>query len=170
MDRIFGPLKDRYPGCIFVYMDDILIATNDNEELHKRIVHEVLDLVKREDFFLKLNKCLFHQRSIDYLGIRIEGGRISIDPTKLDGLAHWKEELRNVHEVRSMLRFYPILTPYQPLINPLSTPCYPLSLTDLSLLTSYPSLWPVTIMVYCLPHFFTHLSCAYVSFSFLLPS
>jgi hypothetical protein len=46
MDRIFGPLKDRYPGCIFVYMDDILIATNDNEELHRRIIHEVLDLLE----------------------------------------------------------------------------------------------------------------------------
>jgi hypothetical protein len=61
MDRIFGPLKDWFPGCIFVYMDDILIATNDDEKLHTKIVHEILDLLKQEDFFLKLNKCLFHQ-------------------------------------------------------------------------------------------------------------
>jgi hypothetical protein len=124
MDRIFRPLKDRYPGCIFVYMDDILIATNDDEELHKRIVHEVLDLVEQEDFFLKLNKCLFHQRSIDYLGIRIEGGRISIDPTKLDGLAHWKEELRNVHEVRSTLGVFgynqPFIPGYSNIVQPLT--------------------------------------------------
>jgi hypothetical protein len=65
-----------------------------------------------------------------------------------------------------VLRFHPLLTPYQPLL----TPCHPLSLMDLSLLTCYPSLWPVTIMVYCLLHFFTHLSCAYISLSFLLPS
>jgi hypothetical protein len=124
MDRIFGPLKDRYPGCIFVYMDDILIATNDNEELHKKIVHEVLDLIEQEDFFLKLNKCLFHQKSIDYLGIRIEGGRISIDPTKLDGLAHWKEELRNVHEVRSTLGVFgynrPFIPGYSNIVRPLT--------------------------------------------------
>jgi hypothetical protein len=35
MDRIFAPLKARYPGCIFVYMDDILIATGDDEGLHE---------------------------------------------------------------------------------------------------------------------------------------
>jgi hypothetical protein len=63
-----------------------------------------------------------------------------------------------------------VFTPFLHLDNPLSSPCYPLSLMDLSLLTCYLSLWPVTVMVYCLPHFFTHLSCAYVSFSFLLPS
>ena len=60
MDRIFTKLKHCYPGCIFMYMDDILIATNDNEELHKQIVHKVLKLLEEEDFHLKLNKCLFH--------------------------------------------------------------------------------------------------------------
>jgi hypothetical protein len=34
MDRIFAPLKRKYPGCIFVYMDDILIATGMDRALH----------------------------------------------------------------------------------------------------------------------------------------
>ena len=69
-------------------MDDILIAMEDDEELHEQIVHEVLELIDEENFFLKLSKCFFHQRSINYLGIHIEGGQISIDPTKLDELAN----------------------------------------------------------------------------------
>ena len=69
MDRIFAVLKNKYPGCIFVYMDDILIATPDNEELHAEIVNAVLDMLAAEDFFLKLSKCSFHQRTVDYLGI-----------------------------------------------------------------------------------------------------
>jgi hypothetical protein len=112
MDRIFAKIKNRYPGCIFVYMDDILIATNNDEELHEQIVHEVLELLEEEDFHLKLNKCLFHQQSIDYLGIRIEGGKVRIDPTKMDGLANWKEELRNVHEVRSTLGVFGYNRPF----------------------------------------------------------
>ena len=99
MDRIFAPLKARYPGCIFVYMDNILIATGDDEELHERIVHDMLDMLAKEDFYLKLPKCLFHQCDIDYLGIRIEGGQLRIDPTKINGLAEWCEELKDVHEV-----------------------------------------------------------------------
>ena len=61
MDQIFVVLKNKYPGCIFVYMDDILIATPDDEALHTEIVNAVLDMLATEDFFLKLSKCSFHQ-------------------------------------------------------------------------------------------------------------
>jgi hypothetical protein len=71
---------------------------------------------------------------------------------------------------RLCVTFLPHSYPLTTLINPLLTPCHPLSLMDLSCLCAIPSLWPVTIMVYCLAHFFTHLSCAYVSFTFILPS
>jgi hypothetical protein len=84
-------------------MDDILITTGDDEALHSEIVHAILDMLEKEDFFLKLSKCLFHQTAIDYLGIRIEGGQIRIDPTKINGLAHWKEVLENLHELWSTL-------------------------------------------------------------------
>ena len=96
-------LSRDYPGCIFTYMNNILIATGDDKQLHSEIVHAVLDMLEKEDFFLKLSKCLFHQTAIDYLGIRIEGGHIQIDPTKINGLANWKEVLKNLHEVWSML-------------------------------------------------------------------
>jgi hypothetical protein len=105
-------------------MDDILIATGADEEFHQQIVHEVLDLLEREDFYLKLSKCLFHQRSIDYLGIHIDGGHIKIDPTKLHGLADWREVLQNVHEVRSTLGAFgynrPFMPGYSDIVHPLS--------------------------------------------------
>ena len=106
MDRIFAELKNKYPGCIFVYMDNILIATPDDEELHAKIVNAVLDMLAAEDFFLKLSKCSFHQQTMDYLGIRIEGGIIHIDPTKHNGLATWKEVLDDMHDVRSTLELF----------------------------------------------------------------
>jgi hypothetical protein len=34
MDRVFQCLCDKYPGMIFVYMDDILIATVKDYNLH----------------------------------------------------------------------------------------------------------------------------------------
>ena len=43
---------------------------------------------------------------MDYLGIRIEGGIICIDPTKRNGLATWKEVLDDVHDVRSTLGLF----------------------------------------------------------------
>ena len=124
IDGIFAPLKKLYPGCVFTYMDDILIATGDDKKLHSEIVHAVLDMLEKEDFFLKLSKCLFHQTAIDYLGIRIEGGRIHIDPTKINGLANWKEVLENLHELRSTLGAFgynrPFVKGYAGVIRPLT--------------------------------------------------
>ena len=99
MDWIFQPLKDQYPGMLYVYMDDILVATPNNPQLHEEIVHQVLDLLERESFFLKPSKCQFEQKSIDYLGICVEKGTIHINPTKRNGLADWPWELRTVKQV-----------------------------------------------------------------------
>ena len=122
MDRIFAVLKNKYPGCLFVYMDDILITTPDDKELHAEIVDAVLDMLAAEDFFLKLSKCSFHQRTMDYLGIRIEGGIICIDPTKCNGLATWKEVLDDMHNVRSMLGLFrynhPFIKGYAHIVRP----------------------------------------------------
>ena len=103
MDRIFQPLKNRYPGMLYVYMDDILVATPDDLKLHREIVHAVLEILEQESFFLKPSKCHFEQRSIDYLGIRVEKGVIRIDPTKRDGLADWPRMLHTVKQVHSTL-------------------------------------------------------------------
>ena len=103
MDRIFTPLKARYPGCIFSYMDEVLIAMEDDEDLHEQIVHNMLNMFAQEDFYLKLSKCLFNQWDINYLGIRIKGGQLWIDPTKINGLAEWHKVLKDVHKVCSTL-------------------------------------------------------------------
>ena len=84
-------------------MDDVLITTGDDEELHTQIVDDVLDMFAREDFYLKLSKCLFHQRDINYLEIRIEGGQLWIDPTKINELVEWHKVLKDVHKVCSTL-------------------------------------------------------------------
>jgi Reverse transcriptase (RNA-dependent DNA polymerase) len=74
MDCLFRPLKDKYPGMLFVYMDNILITMADDLSLHRHIVHDVLDLLEVESFFLKPSKCKFERTLIDYLGIVVSNG------------------------------------------------------------------------------------------------
>jgi Reverse transcriptase (RNA-dependent DNA polymerase) len=76
MDHVFHHLCDKYPGMIFIYMDDILMATIKDYNLHRQLVHEVLDLLEEESFFLKPAKCKFEQQSIDYLGIVVMKGTV----------------------------------------------------------------------------------------------
>jgi Reverse transcriptase (RNA-dependent DNA polymerase) len=89
MDHLFCPLKDKYLGMLFVYMDDILIATADDLPLHQRIVHDVLDLLEAESFFLKPSKCKFEWSSIDYLGIVVSNGVMVRSPCQ-----HWNRGRR----------------------------------------------------------------------------
>jgi RNase H-like domain found in reverse transcriptase/Reverse transcriptase (RNA-dependent DNA polymerase) len=103
MDCVFHQLHNRYPSMIFVYMDDILIVTIKDYDLHQQLVHKVLDLLEEESFFLKPTKCKFEQQLIDYLGIVVTKGTVRIDPTKQNGLAAWLRRLTSVKQVCSTL-------------------------------------------------------------------
>ncbi len=89
MNRMFRCLTNKYPTKLFIYMDDILITTGGDLPRHQQIVHEVLDLLEEESYFLKPSKCVFEQPQIEYLGIIINGDHIKIDPVKADGLHDW---------------------------------------------------------------------------------
>jgi len=52
MNRMFREMKMQYPNELFVYMDDILIATDDDLTRHRLIVHQVLDKLEEESYFL----------------------------------------------------------------------------------------------------------------------
>jgi RNase H-like domain found in reverse transcriptase/Reverse transcriptase (RNA-dependent DNA polymerase) len=122
MDRIFQKLRNKYPGMVFVYMDDILVATTMDKMLHRKIVHEVLELLEKESFFLKPLKCKFEQESIDYLGIVVSKGTVQIDPTKQNGLAVWPRKLTSVKQVRSMLGVLGYQRPFIPRFVHLARP------------------------------------------------
>jgi hypothetical protein len=100
---MFRPLVNKYPNELFVYMDDILIATGGDLQRHRLIVHDVLDLLEVESYFLKPSKCVFEQPQVEYLGLIVNGDHILPDPKKLAGLQDWPHELTKVKEVRSIL-------------------------------------------------------------------
>jgi hypothetical protein len=67
MDTIFH--QEIAKGDVTVYMDDILIATSDTLDHHKKKVHHVLQKLYNNNLFLKPEKCCFHQKAVDYLGV-----------------------------------------------------------------------------------------------------
>ncbi len=71
MNRMFREMKMRYPNELFVYMDNILVTTNDDLVRHRQIVHQVLDKLEEESYFLRPAKCEFKKERIDYLGVVI---------------------------------------------------------------------------------------------------
>ena len=103
MIRVFRTLQNEYPGELLVYMDDILIATRNDIECHRQIVRKVLDIMRKESFFLRTSKCEFEQTKVEYLGLVLDHDTVTPDPTKTSGLKAWPRVLKTVREVRSTL-------------------------------------------------------------------
>ena len=101
MDNIFITMIEG--KLVIVYMDDILVFAGTKEEL-TQITKMILEKLRENDLFLKAKKCKFYKTKIEYLGMIIEEGRISIDPVKLGGIRDWPTPTM-VKQVRSFLGF-----------------------------------------------------------------
>ena len=87
-----------------VYMDDIVIHTDGTEEEHEATVHKWLTRLEKLNLFLKPEKCQFHQRKVEYLGMIVGNGKVRMDPVKVQGITQWPTPVC-VKDVRSFLGF-----------------------------------------------------------------
>jgi hypothetical protein len=98
MNDVLRPFLDDF---VIVYLDDILIFSKSREENIEH-VKKVLDVLRKEQLFLKLSKCEFGKTSLIYLGHIVGGGELKIDPSKVKVILEWSRP-SNVTEVRSFL-------------------------------------------------------------------
>ena len=78
--QIRGPLT-----IVVVYLDDILIFTETEQE-HKRAVWRVLEVLAEHKLFFHPEKCEFHQKQIEYLRLVISENKVKMDPVKVAGV------------------------------------------------------------------------------------
>jgi len=90
-------------GWIIIYMDDILLFAKDKETLEKQ-TKRVLQRLQENNLYLKPKKCFFCKEKIEYLGMIIEHGKISMDPSKLNRIHDWPE-LTTIKQIRFFLGF-----------------------------------------------------------------
>jgi len=91
-------------GWVSIYMDNILIHTENNVAKHQKYIHQILQKLEENDLYLKPEKCAFKQQRIEFLGVVLEGGTIQIDPSKIKGVADWPA-LRTVKDIQAFLGF-----------------------------------------------------------------
>ena len=63
------------------YMDDFLIATNDLKQ-HRYLVNLLLERLQKLDLFLKPSKCVFETNRVEFLGVILENGTVTMDPSQ----------------------------------------------------------------------------------------
>jgi RNase H-like domain found in reverse transcriptase/Reverse transcriptase (RNA-dependent DNA polymerase) len=101
MDSIFSDMIEG--RRVIVYMDNILIFAENQEELQEW-TKQVLQRLWEHNLFLKLKKCEFNKTIMEYLGLIIQEGKLSMDPVKLSGIWDWPT-LTLVKQVQGFIGF-----------------------------------------------------------------
>ena len=108
INSALGDLK-----CAFVFLDDILVASR-NEEEHKRDLELVLQ--RLEEFALRLNvdKCALGQREVEFLGHTVNSDGFKPTPEKTEAVRNYPKP-KSVQEMRQFLglvNFYNACIPH----------------------------------------------------------
>ena len=98
INDVLRPLIDDF---VIVYLDDILVFSKTWED-HLKHVKKILNVLKRENLYVKLSKCEFGKTSLNYLGHIVGGGELKIDPSKVEVIVNWPKP-KSTTQVRSFL-------------------------------------------------------------------
>ena len=79
MNDIFSDLLD---VCVIIYLDDILIYSNNMSE-HYLHVKEGLKHLYKASLYAKAEKCEFHSESVEYLGYILSLSSLTISDNKV---------------------------------------------------------------------------------------
>jgi hypothetical protein len=86
MNKVFMDYLDKF---MIVFIDDILIFSK-NEEEHDEHLRLVLQKLRENQLYAKLNKCEFWLKEVSFRGHIISEGGIFVDPSKVKDILSWK--------------------------------------------------------------------------------
>jgi len=100
MNNIFSDLLD---VCVMIYLDDILIYSN-NMSKHHWHVKEVLKCLYKTDLYAKVEKYKFHSELVQYLGYILFSSGFTMSDDKVKIIQDWLEP-KKVKDIQSFLGF-----------------------------------------------------------------
>ena len=97
-------LVEKLNVFIIIYLDDILIYTEDPGQLHVEAVRWVLDQLQKYSFFANMKKCCFYQDEIRFLGYIVSFKGISMKVEKIKVVKEWPKP-KSVRDIQIFLGF-----------------------------------------------------------------
>jgi hypothetical protein len=85
MNKLFMEYLNKF---MVVFIDNILIFSK-NEEEHDEHLHLVLQKLRENQLYVKLNKCEFWLKEVSFLDHIISEGGITVDPSKVKDVLSW---------------------------------------------------------------------------------
>jgi hypothetical protein len=102
-----GILREYLDRFVVVYLDDILIYSS-SPDLHIAHVKAVLEKLMEAQLSLKLEKCEFSVRQVQFLGFVISPQGIEMDPEKISAVLLWPkpQNARDIQVFLGLANFY----------------------------------------------------------------
>lgn len=97
---------------VFIYLDDILIASG-NEEQHAADIDNVLSILAQYNLRISINKCEFFKDSLNYLGYQISKTGIRPPPERVEVIQNWPlpETSTQLRQFMGMMNFFRQMIP-----------------------------------------------------------
>ena len=104
IQRVLGPLL--YRGAIN-YLDDIVIYSKTLDE-HLALLDEVFSRLQAHNIKLKLSKCFFAKRTVEYLGHEVSHNSVKPSPSKIKAVKEFPipDSLRKVRQFLGLANYY----------------------------------------------------------------
>ena len=75
-------------GKVVVFINDVIVGT-ETEEKHDELVAEVIKRLEENDLYVKLEKCKWKVREVEFLGVVIGPEEIKMERKKVKGVLEW---------------------------------------------------------------------------------
>jgi len=92
---------------VAVFIDDVIIGT-EIEGGHDELVAEVIKRLEENDLYVKLEKCKWKVRKVDFLGVVIGPEGIKMEKEKVKGVLEWPTPkcVKDVQKFLGLANYY----------------------------------------------------------------
>ena len=97
-------LAEKLDIFVIVYLDDILIYTDDDGDGHVTAVRWVLEQLRKFSLYANLKKCRFHQEEVRFLGYVVSSEGIRMEDERIEAVKRWPEP-QSVRDIQVFLGF-----------------------------------------------------------------
>nr|GEU36687.1 putative reverse transcriptase domain-containing protein [Tanacetum cinerariifolium] len=98
VNRVYKPYLDKF---VTVFNNDILIYSKNKEEYEENL-KLILELLKKEELYVKFSKCEFWIPQVKFLKHVIDSKGIHVDPAKIESIKDWTSP-KSLIEIRQFL-------------------------------------------------------------------
>ena len=103
-DYINKILAKKLDIFVIVYLDDILIYTEDPGQGHVEAVRLVLDVLRRYGLFANLKKCQFYKDEVCFLGYIVSAQGVRMEDEQIKVVKNWPEST-SVRDIQIFIGF-----------------------------------------------------------------